>query len=150
MGGKVFLFITLVVSVVINIHVFFEFSIRFLQTNTLQMHQFQSKNYSDYYKEEPIDDYKENFSSKSEFIILNVALYARMIFSDLAHVIVSTLINIVLFIFVKRKMELKRSLLRSNTVMNLIMMSKMKRIKILTNTTKPKDRISQMIVLNGI
>ena len=73
-----------------------------------------------------------------------------MIFSDLAHVIVSTLINIVLFIFVKRKMELKRSLLHSNTVMNLIMMSKMKRKKMLRNTTKSKDRISQMVVLNGI
>ena len=146
---NIFLFATLTVSVLINVQVFFQFKITYSQTETRQLHEFDPGKYSHYYKVEPMDDYKENFSSNSEFIVLNVAQYVRMIFSDLAHMIVSSLIDVVLFVFVKRKMKLKRSLLYANTVMNLVM-SRMKRKKILRNSTKSKDRISQMIILNGI
>jgi len=146
---KAFLFVMLTISVLINIQVFDQFKIRYSQTDIQQMHEFDSRKYSDYYKVEPIGDYKENFSSKSEFIILNVAQYVRMIFSDLAHMIVSSLIDVFLFFFVKRRMQMKKNLMQTATILSLVS-SQMKRKKMLKTTRKSKDRISQMIILNGI
>ena len=95
---------------------------------------------------ESIDDYKENFSSSSVFILMNVAFYAKMIFSDLAHIVASTIVDVFLFKFVKRKMNLKINLMSANNlVANINQISNIRKFK---KTKCSEKRISNMIILN--
>ena len=103
MNIKVFLLICLTVSIIINVRIFFQYKIKLSYENSELFHPFSAKKFSNYYKTEPIDDYKENFSSKSEYLLLNIANYVRIIFSDLAHIVSTTVIDIILFVFVKKK-----------------------------------------------
>ena len=150
LSANIFSLIILIVSVLINVHIFFQFKIKVSQADTEQMHFFNPKNFSNYYKQEPIDDYKEMFSSQSEYFILKVAQYIRVIFGDLVHIIASMAIDIALFAFVKNKMKLKRMLLQANVVLSLIVMSRIEKRRVKKNHKSSKDRISQMIILNGI
>ena len=150
LNSKLFVFIIVAISLVINIYVYFQFKIKFTMTDWEQSHKIHSNNFSNYYRQEPIDDYKESFSSESEYILLNIGQYVRIIFSDLAHIIATTVIDIVLLLFVRKKMKIKRNLLQANTVLNLVIMSSIQRNKIKKRQEQPKDRISSMIIINGI
>jgi hypothetical protein len=114
------------------------------------LHSFNAKNYSNYYKPEALDDYKENFSSKSEYLLLNVGQYVRIIFSDLAHIIASTCIDVVLFFFIRKQTKIKKSLQQVNTLLSLTILEPKKRKKYLKKLDKPKDRVTAMILLNGL
>jgi hypothetical protein len=147
-----FLLITLTVSIAINAYTFFEFEIKFSEKDSEQLHAFKSRNFSNYYKQEAINEYKENFSSKSEFYLLNISQYVRIIFSDLAHIVVSTIIDIVLFNFVKKKMKMRKTLTHANLVLSLVVntSNSVQKKKQNKKPTKSHDRISTMIILNGI
>jgi len=145
---KLFIFVSIAFSLLINIQVFFQFKIKFKMTDWEQGRHFSAKNFSSYYRQEPIDDYKENFSSESEYLFFSVASqYLRVIFSDLTHIIAVTVIDIVLFIFVKQKITLKKRLLHANSVLSLVTFNSKQKKR--SNHEKPKDRISAMIILNG-
>ncbi len=147
LNTKLFILLTLTISILINVYIIFQFQID-SSTKLDPMELQNMKNFSSI-KMDSIDDYKENFSSSSEFILMNVAFFAKMIFSDLAHIIASTIVDIFLFSFVKRKMKMKRNLIAVNVVANIELMSNIQKAK--KNTTKSSQRrISNMIVLNGI
>jgi len=135
---------------IINAHIFFGYKIKYSQKDHEQLHAFSGRNFSNYYKQESIDEYKENFSSQSEYYLLNISQYVRIIFSDLAHIIVSTIIDIVLFGFVKKQIRIKKTLVNANQVLSLIAGQSVNKKKLNKNHVKSHDRISTMIILNGI
>jgi len=147
---KLFLFISLTIAMIINAHIFFGYKIKYSQKDHEQLHAFSGRNFSNYYKQESIDEYKENFSSQSEYYLLNISQYVRIIFSDLAHIIVSTIIDIVLFGFVKKQIRIKKTLVNANQVLSLIAGQSVNKKKLNKNHVKSHDRISTMIILNGI
>jgi hypothetical protein len=144
-----FLLITLVVSVLINIQIFFQFKIKYSLIDMEQLHPYESKSLFLNYKQDPIEDYKENFSSKSEYILVNLANYFRIIFSDLTHIIATTVIDVYLFIFIKKKIKLS-NVVRSNVNINMQIFSRIQNFRKKRRTKKSKDRVSTMIILNGI
>ena len=147
---RLFLFITLVLSVLINVYIIFEFTIDSHQKDYKQNLHMNVKDFSFRFKQDPIDDYKETFSSNSVFILLNVVFYLKMIFSDLAHIIVSTIVDILLFIFVKRQSKIKQSLINATLNSSLQVARSIQQIRAKKNRAKPNRRISNMIILNGI
>ena len=146
LSKKLFILFTLCSSVLINIHIFFQFEIKHSIGNTLQMSFFFLKKFSDSYKTEPMDDYKENFSSGSEYIVLNLANCIRIVFSDLTHIVAATFVDVILLGFIKKKMKTNNVLL-SNAVLN---MSRIQLVKRKRKSRKSRDRLTQMIILNGI
>ncbi len=114
-----------------------------------QLHPYESKSLFLNYKQDPIEDYKENFSSKSEYILVNLANYFRIIFSDLTHIIATTVIDVYLFIFIKKKIKLS-NVVRSNVNINMQIFSRIQNFRKKRRTKKSKDRVSTMIILNGI
>ena len=141
-----FILITLVISVSINVYIIFDFEI-ILSILGNQLQSISMKKFSSY-RMESIDDYKENFSSSSVFILMNVAFYAKMIFSDLAHIVASTIVDVFLFKFVKQKMNLKINLMSANNlVANINQISNIRKFK---KTKCTEKRISNMIILNWI
>ena len=145
-----FFLLTLTVSIIINVHIVFQFKIQYSASiSSLDpLHTFSAKNFSYFYKREPINDYKENFSSGSEYLILNVAHYAQMILSDLMHIIITTVIDMMLLVFIKKKIKSNQNLIHLNV--SLEIMSRIQRVKQKRKSKKSKNRISQMIILNGI
>ena len=133
----------------INVHIIFRFKIinSASLVNVEQLHSFNPKNFSYFYKQEPIEDYKENFSSQSEYLILNLAQYAQIIFSDLLYLIATIIVDVLLLIFIKKKIKTNQKL---NAVVNIEMIGRIQRIKRKRQAKKSKNRILQMIILNGI
>jgi hypothetical protein len=136
---------------VINIHIFFKFSIYDQTTNQLNliyMEKFHN------YKEEPLDDYKENFSH-SEYLILDIFQYVKLIFSDLFYILISFIIDLILFLFIKKSMK-KKSMLTVSFVANV---NRVIIGSIGNNQTENKDkknkinslknRMTLIIILNG-
>ena len=142
-----FLLMTICLATLINIHVFFEFSIINSIGNYGQLGYFIAKRYSYMYKPESMNDYKENFSSVSEYYLLNLANYIRIIFSDLTHIIAATCVDILLLAFIKKKMKTSK-VMRANAVIEIL--SRIQRVKKKRKARRSKDRISQMIILNGV
>jgi hypothetical protein len=100
-------------------------------------------------RQDPVDDYKENFSTNSEYIMLNVAQYIRLIFSDLAHIILSTMVDCLLLTFIKNKLKQKQNLLSSRAIIS-VNLNSIRQVKLNKKKNQPKDRITQMIILNGV
>ena len=76
-----------------------------------------------------------------------------MMFSDLAHIILLTAIDTALLLFIKRRMAIKKSLTEVNIVYSLIRTNvrenKQRYLK-KKQKNRSKDRISMVIMLNGI
>jgi hypothetical protein len=148
-----YLVVILLFSFIINIHIFFEFSI-FKETSlTFQLKSFDVDKFN-IYKQEPFDDYKENFI-QSEYLILDIFQYIKIIFSDIFYILVSFIIDLFLFLFVKKSMTKKERLTVSFVAsVNRVVLDisrfqnneqeKEKKINSL------KNRISSMIIINGI
>ena len=151
---KKFILIILILALAMNLHIFFEFSIQKETFSEYQLKLFSANNFSKY-KQEPFDDYKENFRN-SEYLILDIFQYIKLIFSDLFYIISSFLIDFVLLIFVRKKMQKKVELTTMSTFvasLNLVVLATV-RIKNNNDTKKRinklKNRITTMIILNGL
>ena len=144
-------FIILIFSILINLFTLFQFDIKSFDLNTVQLHSITASNYSNYYKQEPFEDYKENFS-ESAYLIMNILQYIKIIFSDLFYIIISIIIDLILVCFIKNKIGIRKQLVYMNPLANLIVSPfstniKQKKKK---DMRASKERISQMIILNGI
>jgi hypothetical protein len=147
-----YLVVVLLFSFIINIHIFFEFSILKETSQIFQLKKFDADKFS-IYKQEPFNDYKENFIH-SEYLILDILQYIKIIFSDIFYILISFIIDLFLFVFVKKSM-IKKERLTVSFVANLNRVvldisrnqneqEKQKKINSL------KNRITLMIFLNGI
>jgi hypothetical protein len=148
-----YLFVVLLFSFIINIHIFFEFSIFKETSQTFQLKSFDSDKFS-IYKQEPFNDYKENFIH-SEYLVLDILQYIKIIFSDIFYILISFIIDLYLFFFVKKSMIKKERLTVSFvTNVNRVVLDisrdqnnneqeKQKKINSL------KNRLTLMIILNG-
>jgi hypothetical protein len=147
--AAVFLF-----SFIINIHIFFEFSILKETSQAFQLKEFDVGKFS-IYKQEPFNDYKENFIH-SEYLVLDILQYIKIIFSDIFYILISFIIDLFLFLFVEKSMIKKERLTVSFVAnVNRVVLDisrnyqnneqeKQKKINSL------KNRITLMIILNGI
>lgn len=144
---KKFLLITILFCVVVNLYFCFQFIIR-NQSGASKEIGFFNYNYSSMYKEEKIDDYRQDFTF-SEHILLNFLQYIRIIFSDTFYIIISFLIDTFLFLFVKKQMKRKQKMffinLTSNQFRNQISVIRANRL-----AKTSKSRITSLIILNGI
>jgi hypothetical protein len=148
-----YLVVILLFSFIINIHIFFEFSIFKETSQTFQLKKFDADKFN-IYKQEPFDDYKENFF-QSEYLVLDILQYIKIIFSDIFYILVSFIIDLFLLLFVKKSMAKKERLTVSFVAsVNRVVLDvsriqnneqeKEKKINSL------KNRISSMIIINGI
>jgi len=160
---KKFIFILLVLSLIVNIFTFFTFAIRDL---TLSIDQLTPMDLNILFesRQDSFIDYKEKFTTKSEYIILDILKYVKIIFSDIVYIIITFSIDLILLFYVRKKMikkvqltvissfvvELNQVVFRTNSdstgnsdTTNLAD-DKKKKINAL------KHRITLMIILNGV
>jgi hypothetical protein len=152
---KIYTITILIFSLLLNIYIFFEFSI-FNETSSTD--QYKSINMSKFhsYKQEPFDDYKENFSN-SEYLILDIFQYIKLLFSDIFYILISFIIDLILFLFIKKSMA-KKERLTVSFVANLNRVIIGSTTTITENQTENlgqnkinslKNRITLIIIFNG-
>jgi hypothetical protein len=90
---------------------------------------------SNQHRQDPTDYHKENYT-KTEYLLLNIFQYIKILFSDLFFIVLTLVIDIILFLFVQKQMEKKKALLKnlSNPPKNL----------------STENRISRIVILNGL
>jgi hypothetical protein len=135
----IYTFLTLFISCIINLFIIFEYTSHTYQSKFQQYEIYRPYNVSNYmenYKLEPFNDYKENFTH-TEYILINIFQYLKIIFSDLSYILVIIVVDLMLFISVKKKMKDKRQItINSNNE--------------ISNKLSTENRISRMIILNSI
>ena len=142
---KIYVLIILFISFCLNFHVYFQYS--FIKKPLSSVDLIMSH-------EETVNDYRENFSP-SEYIILNFFQYLSIIFSDLAYILITLIIDLVLVIYIRKTM--KRSHNLGNFVRNVNSTTN-HMVENLRNVEKKRkkkkesiqNRITWMIVLNSI
>lgn len=153
---KLYIFLTFLFSLFINIFIVFEFTIRGDNGVLNQLKPFDIINFNNY-KEDLIDDFKENYT-KTEYTVLQIFQYVKIIFSDAFYIIISFIIDLILLKFLKKKIEQKKKLLFYPVIFNTvnqvatimvdqILERNQIRIKRFDST---KKRMTSMIILNGI
>ena len=100
------------------------------------------------YKEEKLDDYKQDFIESSHFLF-NFLQYIRILFSDTFYIIISLIIDLFLLLFVRNQMKKKQSMIFVSLTTNQFQNQKSK-IKSNRLAKASKNRITSIIILNGI
>ena len=146
------------ISLIVNSEVFFEFSVH--QNNLNSLHSYETGDYpiystSMYYS----GDYKAPYGSNSSApSVLSGLRYARVLTVDVVYILVSFLVDLKLFLFVKAKIKknhevaheieltvMSRTLVGSDRLKHRILeMKRRKKDSIL------KNRITGIIILNGV
>jgi len=106
--------------------------------------------YKEYHKQN-FNVYKENYS-ELELMILKILQYTKTLISDIAYVIVSFSIDIVLVSFVRKKVSIKKSLTFVNPIA-FVAFGQNKNAKEISkkmSSNTSNRRITGMIVFNGI
>jgi len=80
-------------------------------------------------KQDPINDYKSIFNSKTEYLILNVFQYFKIIIEDLFIITFVIIIDVYLFYFVQKQMKLKNRLTIESLVANQLQLVNYKNIR---------------------
>jgi hypothetical protein len=150
----------LLFSFIINIHIYFEYSIYKTSVTLNQLKPFDVKGFNLEYRQDKFDDYKEYFSKSEHITILNVVQYVKLIFSDVSYILISFLIDLFLLSFVRKKMLKKEQVIASFVVdLNRVVLdgadSNRRTQNVIEDNKKKKiialkNRITFMIVLNGI
>jgi hypothetical protein len=143
---KLFFTIVIIFSGCINGYVYFISPIK--ETSLIYSSQNITMNS---YKWESVGDYKQNFET-SNHQLLNGLQIIRILFSDIAYIVLVFIIDCCLLFFVTQQMKQKIALLIQNHNSNhlndseaaILMCQKMRQIK------NSENRISAIIVLNGI
>jgi len=105
---KIYILICFMVSFLVNVYIFFEYSIRTSRTN--QFNIFAGVKHSTVNeRQDPINDFKENFS-QSEYLAVNICQYIKIIFSDFVLIIITILVDSTLFLFVKKQIKKRETL----------------------------------------
>jgi len=130
---KYYITLTLIVSFLINLHLFFQF-----QYNENNPNFYFSKEYLSFFLD--LNDYSQELSEMS----LNVLKYLniiKIIFSDFILIFIGIYIDFKLYLFIKNKPKIAS---------NLILNNKLQVIKKKRKETESQKRISSMIILNGL
>ena len=135
---KLNMLITILISLVINCYIYFEFSTKKILQNNVE---FIGKNpiQISYYSE--INDYTQEMSETVR-ITLQILNVTKILLSDLMFLAIGLKIDFTLFLFVKKKPIIGNSL--SNVIQSIAQVKKSK------NKKKCKKRIISTIILNGI
>lgn len=104
-------------------------------------------NFSNYYRPFNQYDYREDFHF-FDHVILNVFQIIRIIFSDTIYILFSIFIDFLFFLFVKKQMKKKKSLLFLNLADNENKVKCQTRKMRLAN--RSSKRIATIIILNGL
>ncbi len=146
---KSYLIIILVLSILLNIFQYFKYKIRLNDDMNLNVFQMNTIEVQDAIlnKQDPINDYKSIFNSKTEYLILNVFQYFKIIIEDLFIITFVIIIDVYLFFFVQKQMKLKNRLTIESLVANQLQLVNYKNIRKKNSSHK---RISKMIILNGV
>jgi hypothetical protein len=134
----------------------FEFAVKGDSGDLNQLKPFDLMKFTNY-KEDLIDDFKENYS-KTEYLVLHIFQYIKIIFSDTFYIIVSFVIDLILLKFVKKKLEQRKQLIffpvlfnAVNQVATIMMDPILERNRIrIKRFDSTKKRMISMIILNGI
>ncbi len=130
---KYYIAITLVVSFLINLHLYFQF-----KYNKDNQTFYSSNEYVSFFSES--NDYTQDLSA----ISLNVLKYLniiKIIFSDFILIFVGIFIDFKLYLFIKNKPKIAS---------NLILNNKLQVIKKQRKETESQKRVGSMIILNGL
>ena len=137
---KLYLFITLVFSLLMNAYICFEFDFTRKSFNEIESYIIQDFN-----------TYKNRYSNL-ELTILNSLQYIKIFVSDIAYIIGSAVIDLILLFFLRKRKQIKDNLNSTSAVANLVVAT-VRRAAVPINKTKTKDsnkRITNMITFNGI
>jgi hypothetical protein len=126
---KLYLIITIPISVLINIYTIFEYS-----SNTVASYS----KLDSFILFNPLDKFFINLSS-NQYIIFNVFQYAKIIFSDLLFYILIIFIDLFLIFFIKKSITLAILVVANPMTNQNIIMKK-----------NSKSKLKSMIILNGI
>jgi hypothetical protein len=144
---KLYFTIVIIFSSCINGYVYFISPIK----DSSLIYSSQNITNGNSYKWESVGDYKQNFET-SNHQLLNGLQIIRILFSDIAYIVLVFIIDCCLLFFVTQQMKQKKALLIQNHISNnlndnqaaILMCLKMRQIK------NSENRISAIIVLNGI
>lgn len=120
---KYYLAITIIASLLVNLYICFEYSVRF----NIFMNKIPS--------EEPLDNFEDYFSTNQK-IILNVFQVLKIIFSEFVFCVVNIVLDAALITFIRRKTN------KRIRAINLELPT--------TNKISSKERLKAMIILNSI
>ena len=148
---KIYIFITVLISLGLNLHIFFQNSINKISSSIDLVDDFTSL-------ENAFSDSFINSLTPSEYIVLNFFQYIDLIFCDLFYILICIVIDIVLIIFLKKKM--RKTNLGNTIVQNVSAVANLnsnlaKNLRnVERNRTKRKEsaekRLTWMVVLNSI
>jgi len=143
---KKYLVFIILFSLSINLYVFWEFSIYNFTLSTFQMKNLIDTDIHEVIenRQDSIHDYKENYKTKTEYLILNILQYLKIIFSDLFYIVISFTIDFVLLTFVKNKISKNKELTKELRIPTDQENSKVKRLNSL------KNRLTMIIIFSGI
>jgi len=155
---KTYLLFVLILSGAINAFVYFEFTTVAFRSNINQFHFISGKNFTSY-KQDSYNDYKETFD-KVEYLMVKIFKCIKIIFSDLTLIILTLVTDVMLFVLVGKQSRNKRLKLSkrgkiSKPIVSRLIVSvttgdiRSKNLKE-KKTISPKNRISKMIMYNGI
>jgi len=143
---KKYLFAVLILSILLNIHIYFISSTNIQSSLDLQGDVADLKLINNPYTIDSYEEYKINFESTNQIILKSMQII-HIIFSDLFYIIVVVVIDLFLLSFVIKKMKTKKATLMSHVPD----MPVTKRILNLQRQIKnSENRISNLVVLNGI
>lgn len=106
---KKFFLITFIFSSAVNIYTCFQYALEETYQPNNELVEFHF-NYSNYYEHKDPYDYKQDFYS-SDHLFLNIFQYIRIIFSDTIYIVMSFVIDVLLFFFVRTQMRNKEKLI---------------------------------------
>jgi len=130
---KYYITITLIVSFLINLHLFFQF-----QYNQNNQSLYSSTEYISFFFNS--NDYSQELSEIS-LNVLKCLNIIKIIFSDFILIFIGIYIDFKLYLFIKNKPKIAS---------NLILNNKLQVIKKKRKETESQKRISSMIILNGL
>lgn len=134
-SAKFYLLLTLILSLLINLHIFFQFNNSFdLSKSRYSFHFLSYLNFD-------LNDYTEDLNE----IALNLLKYLnifKIIFSDFILIFMGIYIDFKLYLFIKNKPKISNNLRQNNNKRQII--KKQRKEK------ESQNRISSMIILNGL
>jgi len=151
---KIFVFVTFLVSILLNIHFYFISSNDINQLDQSPGIEFETK--SNLYTLEVYEEYKLNFDELNQKI-LNSMQIIHIIFSDIFYIILVVIIDLCLLSFVIKKMKSKKLLInqqqqQSSSSSSLLsnFVSKKRILNLKRQIKNSENRLSNLVILNGI
>ena len=137
-----FIFILLIISVFINLYHFFEYNFNLSKFPEYIAGLEELESFFKY--SNPSDEFINNFSN-FQYYLLNCFFYIKLIFSDLFYIIFNSIIDLKLFVNIKKQEK------KSRTITAITRATTSPQTTITNNNKKVKTkRLAKMIILNGL